>query len=876
MDLHLEQLTRQYVSDGLDEREARIMARREFGPVDLLKEQCRDTRRVRLLEDCARDLAHTLRLMAKSSGFTATAVLSLALGIGANAAIFTLLNAVIVRPLPVAAPQRLVQFTTTLSLWETGANSRSWFAYPLFDYFRKHAHSLAGIFGGTGLGRVNVGYRGSAGVAQAEAYDGDFFSVLGTAPQYGRLFSATDDQPGTSVAVISDRYWRNRFSGDPSIVGSVITVNQIPFTVIGVTAQEFTGIAIGSYPDVWVPLRALDRLRPDPKRWTNAFVGSMTVGGRLRPDVSRQQAQAELDVLQRQFLTEQLPLSELRGWENAQRYARESRLLLLPAATGMESGLRDRYALPLKVLMGVAGIVLLVACANIANLLLARASNRSRELALRRALGAGRGRLVRQLLTESIVLALAGGTLAVPMAWWGSFALVGVISTGDSRVPLAVEPDWQVFAFTCAVSLITGILFGLVPAFRGTRVDPGAVMKEGMRNAGRSSHTPERVLIVVQVALSVVLVTGAGLFVRTLQQLWSINVGYDRENVLMLSVDARLAGYSSQRADAVYREILRRLQALPDVKSAAASIVRPVDDQFNLVDRVDEVDGRRLPETSVIRTAWNATSPGYFSTIATPVLAGRDFDPRDTVGAPAVVIVNESLAHSAFPNQNAIGHRLGLATIVGVVCDSPYRGLRDGPSPVLYRPLSQYGPAQAYQWGYVSFEIRHGSNPGLLDAIRREVASVDRNLPVFRTRTLLAQTEQSLVKERLLAMLSTVFGTLALLIACVGLSGLMAYAVACRTPEIGIRLALGAGRDQILWLVLRETLWLACAGIAAGVGLALWVARYARSLLFGVDAADPLTIGFTVVILIGVAALAAYVPARRALRVDPVVALRCE
>jgi predicted permease len=530
----------------------------------------------------------------------------------------------------------------------------------------------------------------------------------------------------------------------------------------------------------------------------------------------------------------------------------------------------------LKLLMWVAGIVLLVACVNVANLLLARASHRRREIAVRMALGASRGRLVRQLVTESMVLALAGGLLAIPMAWWGSLALVSMISAADSPVPLAVDPDWTTFAFTAAVSLLAGILFGLAPALRGTRADPGPVLKEGTRPVGRSSHTLDRALVVAQVALSVVLVTGAGLFLRTLGKLWDVNTGYDRENVLMFSVDAKLAGYPSDRAGAVYREILQKVRALPGVTSATASIVRPVDDEFNLLDQVNEIDGRSLPEPSVIRVAWNATSPGYFSTISTPLVSGRDFDSHDGESAPKVVIVSESLANRAFPNRNPIGHRLGDATIVGVVKDSLYRGARDRPRPLLYHPLFQHGPDQEYRWGFVSFELRYGSLSNLAEEVRREVASVDPNLPVFRSKTLAAQTAESLMEERLLAALSTFFGALALLLACVGLYGLMAYAVARRTAEIGIRLALGARRDGILWLVLRETLWLTLAGIAAGVPLALWAARYAKSELFGVSPADPLTIGVTVALLLGVAALAGYIPARRAVGVDPVVALRYE
>ena len=520
--------------------------------------------------------------------------------------------------------------------------------------------------------------------------------------------------------------------------------------------------------------------------------------------------------------------------------------------------------------------MLLVACANLANLLLARASNRRREIAVRLALGASRGRLVRQLLAESVVLALLGGALAVPLAWWGSLLLLRMISTGDVPPPLAVDPDWRTFAFAAAASLVTGVLFSLAPAMRGTRLDPCSVMKDGMSGAGRHQRTLDRVLVVAQVALSVVLIAGAGLFVRTLQKLRNVDTGYNRQNVLMVSVDAKLAGYPDDRAGAVYGEILRRLRALPEVKSAGASIVRPVDDQFHLVDQVDEVDGGTLPPGGAIRVAWNAISPAYFSTVRTPMVAGRDFAPGDNETAPRVVIVNESLARRAFPDQNPLGHRLGVATIVGVVKDARYSGARDEPRPVLYYPLFQHGRDQEYRWGFVSFELRYGSQANLLDAVRHEVASVDRNLPIFRARTLLAQTEQSMLKERLLAVLSSFFGVLALVLACVGLYGMMAYAVARRTSEIGIRLALGARRDHVVWLVLREALSLTLAGVAMGIPLVLWAARYARSVLFGISTADPLTIAVTAAALMGVAALAGYIPARRALRVDPMVALRYE
>ena len=877
LQFHLEQEAAEALAAGLPSDHAKWAARRELGNIALLMEDTRAAWGWASLERFCQDLRYALRTLRKNPGFAAAVVLSLALGIGATTAIFSLLNAAVLRPLPVPAPQRLVQFTNTLPLWETAANNwNSLFAYPQLENFQTRSKTLSGIFGGTGLGRITVGLNGTSGLAHGDAYTGNFFSVLGIAPQHGRLFSAADDAARAPVAVISDAYWRNRFGADPTIVGRAVTVNQIPFTVIGITPREFQGISVGNCPDIWVPLHALDRLKPDSRRWTEPWSSWLLIAGRLHPGASREQAQAELDAMNRRFLADVLPASELAGEATVQRFVRDNRLALRPAASGMHSGLRDLYAFPLQLLMGVAGIVLLVACANIANLLLARASNRRREIAVRLALGAGRGRLVRQLLSESLVLAVLGGVLALPMAWWGSLLLVRMISTGDSPAPLAVDPDWRTFAFTAAVSLFTGILFGLAPALRATRLDPGPVIKQGMRHSSSSSHTLDRILVVAQVALSVVLVAGAGLFVRTLQKLRNVDTGYDRRNVLMVSVDAGLAGYPSDRAGAVYAEILRRLRTLPEVKSAAASVVRPVDDQFYLVDRVNEVDGRPLPEGSAIRVEWNATSPAYFSTLSTPIVSGRDFDLRDNENAPPVVIVNQSLAKRAFPDRNPIGHRLGLATIVGVVKDSLYTGARDQPGPMLYHALFQHGRDQEFRWGFVSFELRYNSQSNLLDEVRREVAAVDRNLPIFRARTLLAQTEQSMLKERLLATLSSVFGALALLLACVGLYGLMAYAVARRTSEIGIRLALGARPGRILWLVLRETFALTLAGVAVGVPLALWAARYARSVLFGIGAADPLTMAVTVATLIGTAVLAGYVPGRRAVRVDPMVALRYE
>ena len=827
-----------------------------------------------LLERLWQDLRYAVRTLRHNPGFTAAAILSLALGIGANTAIFSLLRALVFRPLPVARPGELVQLTYTFPTTSPD-NWNVFFDYPHLERFREQAHTVAGILATTGTGRMNLTFRGTSALAYGEVCTGGYFSVLGLAPQAGRLFASEDDRPGVALAVLSDSYWRNRFGADPSLIGGAITLNQIPFTVVGVAPRGFAGIRVGGDPDVWVPMRALDRLSPDPQRWTASFTSWLAIAARLRPGVTPAQAQAELDVLHRQLIAEQLPFSEMRGRESTQRFVRESRLVLRDAASGTYSGLREDYELPLKLLMGVAGMVLLVASANVASLLLARASNRRREIAVRLAIGAGRGRVVRQLLTESIVLAGAGGVLAMAMAWWGSTALVRMISTGPAPV-LDVRLDWSIFAFTAAVSLATGIVFGLAPALRGTRVDPGPALKDGARQANRSAAAIDRLLVVGQVALSVVLITGAGLFVRTLYGLRGVNLGYDPGKVLMFSVDAKLAGYPAERRSGVYREILDRLRTLDDVRDAAATIVRPVDDQFDLIDLVNEIDGRQLPDRANIHVVWNSISPGYFSTMRTPILAGRDFDLRDTEGAAPVVIVNQAFAAAAFPGINPLGHKVAFATIIGVAQDSRYKGALDQARPELFHPLFQHGRDMESRWAFASFELRYRSGANLMDGVRREVAAVDRNLPVFRARTLEEQAAQSMLRERLLALLSSFFGGLALLLACLGLYGLMAFAVVRRTGEIGIRLALGARRDHILWLVLREILVLTGAGLAAGIPLALWSARYARSLLFGVGAADPLTVAGAAVLLIAIAAFAGYLPARRALGIDPMAALRSE
>jgi predicted permease len=784
-----------------------------------------------------------------------------------------MLNAVVLRPLPVLQPEQLVQLTHTAVGVDTGfANATSLFGYPQLDYFRAHSQMLSEVFGSTNLGRVNLGVKGTSGIAIAEAYTGNFFAGLGVRPEYGRLFSTSDDQPSASVVVVSDYFWRARLGSDPSAIGSVITINLVPFTVIGIANQDFSGIAVGSKPDLWVPLHGIDRIKPDPGRWTDSSRAWLFLSGRLKPGVSTEKAQAELDVLNTQLDEHESSTNQDAGV----RAHGEGHILLRSAASGIYSAAKNRYALPLKLLMWIGTVVLFITCANLANLFLVRTLNRRREIAVRLALGAGRREIVMQFLTESLVVAAAGSGLGLLLAWWGPRVLVSMISTGDSRSVVDVSPDWRVFAFTAVAAIFAALFFGSASTVRASYIDPNLAMKEGTRRSGWSSHKWDRLFVVVQIALSVVVVISAGLFARTLQNAWQADVGYARDNILMVSVDAKLAGYQPVQAGSIYRAVLSGLQTLPEVESASASAVRPVDDQFSLVDQVNEVDGLELREQNTVRVRWNAISPGYFSTIRAPIESGRDFLMQDDRTSQPVVIVNEALANRILPNQNPLGHRVGVATIVGVVKNMNYNGPRDQPGPALYYPLFQHGEEHEYKWGYVSFELRYRNYANLVQEVRREIGNVDRSLPIFRIKTLRMQTEESLLRERLLATISVFFASLALLLACVSLYGVMAFALASRVPELGIRLALGAQRTHIVWLTVREALWLISAGIGIGVLLALWVCRYAQSMLFEIKPADPLTIVACIASLVIVAAAAAFIPARRALGIDPAVVLRYE
>jgi putative ABC transport system permease protein len=863
--LHLQQQVEEYVTSGMTRQEAERRARLDFGGLEQVKEDCRESRSTAFFGSLLRDLRYGLRTLRRNPGFTAVAVLSIALGIGANTAIFGVIQALLLRWLPVPNPQQLYQVNMTVKDHVTDS-----FSYPVIKALEQRKDVFASLGGFSGnsfiIGPADAPVRTSGAWAS-----GGFFSALELQPEAGRLLDPADDQPGAPlVAVISDGYWERNYRRDPRAIGASIIVEGHPTTIVGVTPPGFVGAEVGSTADLTMPLQALAQLSPGGNASLDAGSRWNRVLARLAPGLSEDQARARLKVIWP-------PMAPVGVHPKAPAATREallkSSLDLAPGGTGWTT-LRNQYTKPLYVLLAISALVLLVACANVANLLLARSTARKREIAIRLAIGASRGRVIRQLLVESLLLASIGATLGLIFAEFGSRLLVTLVSGGPQPISLDAGINGPLLAFTSAVAICTGLLFGLAPAFRATASGPGEALKSNERT-GASRGLLGPTLVSVQVALSLLLLIGAGLFVGTMRNLERIDPGFRHQGVLMLDVNARRAIPGEAQQAAFFRESLSAISQLRGVVSASFSNYTPVSGGY--WSQSVNVDGQRMEGDH----PFLAVSSGYFATLRIPLNIGRDFTLRDDAGAPPVAIVNEEFVRRFIPNGHPLGRHVSAAEsdfyqnmeIVGVTANASPVSLREAARPCVFVPFFQQAPGRA---AFGTFEILvNGSftdvSAAALDIVRPRLPG----LPLS-TRTFTRQIENSFRRETLMAKLAGFFGVLGLVLAAVGLYGLLAYTVTRRTGEIGIRMALGAQRRQVLWMVLGGALRLVAIGVVLGLPAAWWASRLVSGMLYGLTATDPATIAVCVAVLAATALLAGFLPAHRASRVEPMAALRYE
>jgi predicted permease len=832
----------------------------------------------------ANDLRFAARTLRKSPVFVVVAVLSLALGIGANTAIFTLVDQVLLRLLPVKNPEQLVL------LWARGQhygdnNGRYRLSYPMYEDFRDHNQVFSGMFC-VAPASMSISAGGKTEHLVGELVSGTYFSVLGVGAALGRILTPDDDRvpDGEPYAVLSYRYWLERFGGQPNVIGMKILVNGFPFTIVGVSEEGFDGTDPGEPVAIRVPVVMKSELDPIGAKFNYNLTSRrgrwVEVFGRLKPGVSLEQAKASLQPFFHSIL--QMEVQE-KAFAHAAPETKQRFLNMwmdvLPASKG-DSQLRREFSSALLVLTAIVGLVLLIACANVANLLIARAAARQKEIAVRLALGAGRMRIVSQLLVESVLLALAGGAAGILMAMWMDRGLLDFLPQGDSPLTISTTPDLRILAFTIGVSLLTGILFGLAPALQSTRPHLAGTLKDQVGSiAGGTSVALRKSLVAAQVTLSLVLLVGAGLFIGSLRNLRDLDPGFRTANLLEFAVDPTLNGYPPERSLDFYRQLRDNLDAIPGVESASLAIMPVL--TGNEWDSTMAVEGFANKPAEAPDPHMNFVSPNHFKTMGIPILAGRDFRMSDGVGAPQVCIVNERFAKKYFKDGIAVGKHLGEGgdpgtkldiEIVGVVRDTKYESLRDVVPEEVYRPYQQ----MPFITGMFAYVRTARSPEQIFPLIRQTVNRMDANLPLFKMETIEKQMQESLITERLVATLSTGFGLLATLLAAIGLYGVMAYVVAQRTREIGVRMALGASRGDVVWLVMKEVLILVGMGIAAGLPAAYGLTYLVKAQLYGVQPNDPVTQALAVAGIAIVALFSGFVPARRATAIDPMRALRWE
>jgi predicted permease len=884
---HLEKLIEENVSRGMA-AEARYAALRKLGGVDQIKEECRDMRRVNYIENFLQDVRYGLRQLRRSPGFTAVAVLTLALGIGANTAIFSLIDTVMLRMLPVEKPGELFQVQVG-NADESGGGSEG--ESPLTTAMWEQLRDQQDVFSSTFAWAGNSFYLAEGGTTRAVNglwVSGGFFRALGLRPAAGRLIADSDDRRGCpAVAVLSYGFWQEHYGGAKSAVGSTLSFRAHPFEVIGVAPPGFFGMEVGGKFDVAVPTCAKAIIEGKELRLDNVQVYWLNVGGRINPKVSRAQLTARLRILSTRLFVPPNASAEERD------ALMKITLRIVPAGTGI-SDLRGQFSQPLQILMAVVGIVLLIACANLASLMLARVAARRKEIAVRQALGASRTRLICQLLTECVLLSSAGALLGVLLARWTAALLVRLISTARNTVFLDLSPDTRILGFVLATVVLTSLLMGLLPALRSTRASLISAMKGSQSSeAGRDLGFRGRQCIVgSQVALSLVLLVAAGLLLRTFVKLVTLDIGFDRNNVLLVRTDLKAAEVPQDRLTAAYDEIESRLKALPGVLSVGRSEITPISgallefgdvqsDWLKLSTPLQFSTSLEDNPKAPVFTNW--ISPGYIPTLRIPLLAGRNFTRADLETSSGVAIVNQTFSRRFFPRLNPVGRIFRMTIppqkpfeIVGLIQDSKYWSLREGAQAIALLPLNQLPDAPGIFGLHENLELRTAIPPSALVApVRAAVAGVNSAIPL-EFNTLAEQVNDSLVQERLMALFSGLFGPLALLLAMIGLFGTFSYLVTQRQTEFGIRMALGATPGSILGLVMRDLLTVLAVGLAAGILISLAATRVLQQMLFGLGPRDATTMFLAAGVLSAVALLAGFLPARRATKIDPMVALRYE